>query len=84
LSLLIDATTFILLIHQVIDRLTPGSQNARHVALFLTGLAVVMLGGVGLWTAGRPLAAVLLAGGPPAIAAVIYGAFFWTLMIKHP
>jgi hypothetical protein len=83
-SLFVDAASFVLLILQAVRRLSPKSPTMIPVGLSLAALLVLIVGGVGLWMAGLPWAAVLLAGGPPVIVAGIYSVFVVRLFASHP
>lgn len=83
-SLFVDGASFVMLTKQAVTRLTLKSPGAKPVAIMLTGLLALMVGGVGLWMADLPWPAVLLAGGPPLIAALFYGFLFLALIINPP
>jgi hypothetical protein len=79
-SLLVDGAAFVMLTKQAVTRLTLTSARMKPVAVMLAGLMALMGGGIGLWMADLPWAAVLVAGGPPVIVAGIYGVLLVVMM----
>jgi hypothetical protein len=83
-SLFVDGVSLVMLVQQAVRSLTLKSPGMRPVVLMLAGLVAMMVGGVGLWMADWPRAAVLVAGGPIVVVGGFYGVFFLMLAMNPP